>query len=170
MISRVVWFVVGLVLMVGAMLATAHFARAANVVCQDGSWASPPPVQLRKPCVERPVPCGTACNPAIKSTTHYCDYDENGNYDPKRPDGTSLSTPWSKQRDLCIRYAAQHHHGGENQNDWMYFCMQQAHWRLCETCQVKPEHNWNKRQVCGDVGSDAYYDEECWAWIPPKER
>lgn len=75
-----------------------------------------------------------------------------------------LATPahadngWNKQRDVCIRAGAQYHRGGEKQNDWLLFCMQQAHWYICEECRA----NFGKHEACGSIGTDALYQPECW--------
>jgi len=157
-IKQTAWFILGVGMIIGAMLLTVHFARALPAECIDKDH----------------------CAGGIR--------ENNGQWEISRlsPDRKHLiwvqmppTSPQRTQINRCIAYGIGIGRGVkttdmkdpntkkqlEQQDDWLYFCMQQARWTFCEKCQVDPAHNWDRHQSCGEAGGAAYYNDECWDWL-----
>ncbi len=142
MIARLVWFIIGLALVLGAMTRTAHFAHAMNITpyClqHQGAKICEAPLWIYRP-IPPPSPARAQINRCI---TYGIDHG-------RGVQTTDVKDPNTKRQ-------------AENQDDWLYFCMQQARWQFVETCN-------NDVPKKGDMGEN-YYREECWAWTKPKPR
>lgn len=70
-----------------------------------------------------------------------------------------------QQIGICIEFGDTHKRNTpDRRDDWLYFCMQQKHWRLCDDCITLQDG----APTCKEAGTAAYYSESCWTWLPPR--
>lgn len=68
-----------------------------------------------------------------------------------------------QQIGMCIEYGDAHKRTTpDRRDDWLYFCMQQKHWQLCDDCFTLQDGT----PSCKEAGTAAYYSESCWTFIP----
>jgi hypothetical protein len=170
LLGRVFWFVLGLGMLIGAMLLTVQLSHA-TVICggieRPDLKHSPGPVwseeddRLLVDAVKRQDEAERAIEEQRLLNQGRC---LDGS--DCRPEALAKlpKDPISEQRNTCTEYGAKHgrHFNASSENDWLLFCMQQAHFQLCENCQIDPSHNWSRHQSCSEVGPAALYDNECW--------
>jgi hypothetical protein len=154
LLSRVVWFVLGLGMVIGAMLLTVHFGHAEEDTICGGLHRSKSQCEYmaEHPVNERCETCNFQSKPFGHDGEHFT---KEGEYIPPGPIPAVRA-----QINHCIFHGTKigRSSSADNQNDWLLFCMQQARWTLCENCRVA----FGEHKTCGEVGSDALGQNECW--------